>query len=70
MKFKIADPDDYTEIERFEYKLSRAYSKVYSDYLVTLVTIDGVIESLKSSEPLLREIAIEILEKEINKYKA
>lgn len=70
MKFKLPKPEDYTEVEGYAFKTIRAYSKVSSNYLVTLVTIDGVLESLKSNDPLLREIAIELLEKEINKYRS
>ena len=54
MKFKIAQPEDYPELP-FSFALSKAYARVESDFLTTLMTFNSVIhvyenDAMKSAE--------------------
>ena len=69
MKYKIPVPEDYPEVEGYEFKLSRAYSKLYCDFLSVLTVIDIVMETENKDDPIVREVSDQMLNKIIKKYK-
>ena len=69
MKFKVSEPEDFPDVEGYEFKVIQAYSKTYSELFIILVKIESSIDFLKSDDPLLREIAIKSLSNIIDQYK-
>ena len=67
MKYKVAKPEDFTDIEEYQFKLARAYSIVYSDLLIVLVKIDAIADTLEeyNKDP----IALEYLRKITDGFK-
>lgn len=71
MKFKIAKPEDYPEIEDYIFKLSNAYATLYGDMITLLSYVDISIENLGGNpDKYTVESVVNILEKHIKQYKA
>jgi len=70
MKYKLSKPEDFTDVEEYQFKLSHAYSVLYSDFLTFLVTVDTVID-MYNEKPgeLMGDNVIGHLGKEIQKFK-
>ena len=47
MKYKIAKPEDYTDVEGYAFKLSHAHSKCYGDLCYLLARIDGILNAME-----------------------
>ncbi len=43
MKYKIAKPEDNTDVEGYQFKLTHAYSKCVTDMITLLARIDGIL---------------------------
>lgn len=69
MKFKLATPEDYTDIEQYSFKLAKAYATLYGDAIMMLVNIQLGLDALNSDEEFDREWAIKNMQKLIDKYK-
>ncbi len=69
MKYKLPKPEDYPGTEGYEFKVSKAYARAYTDLLSLIVTVDGCINALKDGNDINREIAIQMLEDAIRKFK-
>ena len=50
MNFKIAKPEDYTEIDGIGFKTIHAYSKVSFDLTMVLITFKAAINTYEESE--------------------
>lgn len=70
MEYKLSKPEDFTDVEEFSFKLSNAYSKVYSDLLTLLVYVDTAVENLREdSGEVMLEASLNLLEKHIAQFK-
>ena len=69
MKYKIAQPEDYTGEENYSFKLSKAYAKTYADMLEVLCALDMCVNALKSDDQIEIEVAGCLSEQTLNKYK-
>ena len=69
MKFKLPNPEDYTDIENYAFKLAKAYSVLYGDAITLLVNVRISLDALKSGEDYDREWAIKNLQKILDEYK-
>ena len=45
MKYKIAKPEDYVDVEGYAFKTIRAYSQCYYDVGYLLARIDGILNA-------------------------
>lgn len=50
MKFKIAKPEDFTDVEGYEFKTIKAYTKLYFDFLETLIKTNSAINVYEESK--------------------
>ena len=69
MKYKLPVPEDYPEIEEYQFKLSKAYSKMYSDFIDVLITLNVVLNSEDQDDPIVRRVNDDMLRKALNKHK-
>jgi len=69
MKFKIARPEDYPEIDGYSFKLIHAYGQLSSDTLIMLVELDAINKALKEDEEYSKEWGMKKLQEIIDKYK-
>lgn len=44
MEYKIVKPEDFTDVDLYAYKVIRAYSVLYLDFLTLLVYLDRLSE--------------------------
>lgn len=50
MKFKTAQPEDFTDVEGYQYKLAHAYGKNISDFMIVLLKVSTAINVYEESE--------------------
>jgi len=69
MRYKLPNPEDYTDIESYAFKLAKAYADIYGNAIMMLTTIQLGLDALNSGDEFDREWAIKNMQKLIDKYK-
>jgi hypothetical protein len=70
MKYKIAKPEDYPEVEGYAYKMIHAYGQLSSDTLVMLVELDAINKALTEDAEYSTEWAMKKLQEIIDRHKS
>ena len=63
MKFKIANPEDYPEIESYAFKLAKAYADNYGYLIYALTIINTTYDALMEND----EFGIDFSKRELMK---
>ena len=63
MNYKLPKPEDYPDINEYQFKISRAYTKLYGDTVSLLVNIKCMYDALKDPD----EYSIEWVKSNLHK---